>query len=75
MIRLSRLSEQPVLRPRPSSPWEKGAVFNCAALFEHGLIHLVYRATDRPSAGEQFVSRLGYAVSSDNYLLTTGKDD
>ena len=65
MILLTRLSEQPVLRPRPSSPWERGAVFNCAARFERGLIHLIYRATDRPSAGESFISRLGYAVSSD----------
>jgi predicted GH43/DUF377 family glycosyl hydrolase len=65
MIRLIRLSEQPVLRPRGTSAWEKGAVFNCAALFERGLIHLIYRATDRPSAGEPFISRLGYAISSD----------
>jgi predicted GH43/DUF377 family glycosyl hydrolase len=65
MIHLSRLSDRPVLRPRDSSPWEKGAVFNCAAYYERGLIHLVYRATDRPSAGEPFISCLGYAVSSD----------
>ena len=65
MIKLKRLSDKPVLSPRENSSWEQGAVFNCAAIFANGLVHLLYRATDRASKGLPYISRLGYAVSSD----------
>jgi predicted GH43/DUF377 family glycosyl hydrolase len=47
--------------------WEAGAVFNCAAISHNGLVHLVYRATDVTSNGQQgeYINSLGYAVSGD----------
>ncbi len=67
MIHAVRLSDRPLLEPDPSHSWEAAAVFNCAVVEENGLIHMVYRATDIASSGKEgrFVSRLGYAVSTD----------
>ncbi|BDG60675.1 glycoside hydrolase family 130 protein [Caldinitratiruptor microaerophilus] len=67
MFKLERLSKQPVLKPIPEHPWESAAVFNCAAIYWEGRIHLIYRATDiGPHARYgRYVSSLGYAVSDD----------
>ena len=67
MIKLQRLSDRPVLKPQPHHPWEAAAVFNPGAIFDKGLIHLVYRATDVSSNGKvgKYINNLGYAVSSD----------
>jgi predicted GH43/DUF377 family glycosyl hydrolase len=67
MIRLKRLSAKPVLSPRKENTWEAGAVFNCAAIMDGGLIHLIYRATDITSNGSQgrYINSLGYATSHD----------
>ncbi|MFO7153338.1 MAG: glycosidase [Caldicoprobacter oshimai] len=67
MIKLRRLSDQPILLPKPEHEWERAAVFNAAAIYENGLFHMLYRASDvgpHPNFG-QYVSRLGYAVSKD----------
>jgi predicted GH43/DUF377 family glycosyl hydrolase len=42
-------------------------VYNCAAVGHRGLVHLVYRATDIASGGQDgaYISNLGYAVSVD----------
>lgn len=67
MIKLDRLSAQPILTPNPENSWEAGAVFNCAAVYKDDLVHLLYRATDITSAGSrgQYINSLGYAVSRD----------
>lgn len=67
MITLKRVSDKPILSPEPSHPWEASAVFNCAAIYDNGLVHMIYRATDIASSGKEgkFISRLGYAVSKD----------
>jgi predicted GH43/DUF377 family glycosyl hydrolase len=67
MIRLERISEEPLLRPNPAHAWEAAAVFNTAAILDNGLVHLVYRATDITSNGSQgeYINSLGYAVSED----------
>ena len=67
MIKLQRLSDEPILTPNPTHPWEAAAVFNTAAVEHNGLIHLVYRATDITSNGQQgeYINSLGYAVSED----------
>jgi beta-1,2-mannobiose phosphorylase / 1,2-beta-oligomannan phosphorylase len=53
MITLKRVSKQPVLAPRKENNWEKAAVFNCAAVYDGGKVHLIYRATDITSNGSQ----------------------
>ena len=66
-MKLERLSDKPILRPKVEHPWEASAVFNCGAIYDNGLVHMIYRATDIASSGKEgkYISRLGYAVSSD----------
>jgi predicted GH43/DUF377 family glycosyl hydrolase len=59
-ITLERAVQNPVLSPIPSHWWESEAVFNPAAVYEDGRVHLLYRAL-----GTDGVSRIGYASSSD----------
>ena len=49
----------PVLVPNPANPWEAVNVFNPAVIVHNGLFHMYYRAQ-----GYDYVSRIGYAVSS-----------
>ena len=67
MIKLERLSEQPILMPNTTHHWEKTAVFNCGIIYHNDLVHMIYRATDITSNGKEgkYVNNLGYAVSSD----------
>jgi predicted GH43/DUF377 family glycosyl hydrolase len=67
MIKLERLSQDPILSPVPGSEWEAGAVYNCAVINKDGLVHMVYRATDITSNGSEgkYINNLGYAVSRD----------
>ena len=67
MIKLKRVTDQPILLPRKDTSWESGAVFNCAAICDNGLVHMIYRASDIAPNGKEgpFISRLGYAVSKD----------
>ena len=61
-LRLTRYVRNPILLPRGGSYWESEAVFNPAALYESGRVHLLYRAV-----GPDGVSRFGYAVSADGF--------
>jgi predicted GH43/DUF377 family glycosyl hydrolase len=61
---LERYAENPILEPIRNHPWESRRVFNCAAVYEKDKVHIVYRAQ-----GEDDISRLGYAVSSDGYHI------
>ncbi len=59
-VELDRLPQNPVLGPIATSWWESQAVFNPAAVYEEGRVHLLYRAL-----GNDGVSRIGYASSAD----------
>lgn len=59
-ITLKRFRENPILEPRPEHWWESEAVFNPAALYSGGRVHLLYRAL-----GQDGISRIGYASSKD----------
>jgi predicted GH43/DUF377 family glycosyl hydrolase len=67
MIQLTRYSNEPILSPKSENPWEAAAVFNCGAIYDNGLVHLIYRATDISSGGQEgeYINSLGYAVSID----------
>ncbi len=67
MIKLQRLTQTPILVPDSRHTWEAAAVFNTAAVYHNDLVHLIYRATDITSNGQQgkYINRLGYAVSGD----------
>ena len=59
-LMLKRFEGNPILRPNPQNWWETKAVFNPAALYEGGKVHILYRAI-----GDTDVSVLGYASSPD----------
>jgi len=66
-MKLTRMSEEPVLKPIEEHEWERAGVFNTAAVYHKGLFHMVYRATDiggHEKYGE-YINKLGYAVSKD----------
>lgn len=74
MIKLKRIVNKPILEPNPAHPWERGAVLNCGMIYDNGLFHMLYRASNRdfaalafesPREDLKFVSSLGYAVSTD----------
>jgi len=67
MIKLERITDQPILSHNSAHEWEAAAVFNCAAIYDNGLVHIIYRATDITSNGSQgkYINMLGYAVSVD----------
>ncbi|MBI4136829.1 hypothetical protein HY469_02090 [Candidatus Roizmanbacteria bacterium] len=56
--------QNPILSPISSHIWESQAVFNAAAVYEDGKVHLIYRAV-----GNAGVSMLGYAASSDGITI------
>jgi predicted GH43/DUF377 family glycosyl hydrolase len=62
---LERFSGNPILTPNKAHPWESVAVFNPAAIYEDGKVHILYRALGNPD-----VSTLGYASSPDGLHIT-----
>ena len=63
-MRVERVSDEPILRPRASVHWESGAVFNTAAAYEDGVFHLFYRAVEH-LPGKPNRSCIGHAWSGD----------
>lgn len=59
-VSLERHRGNPILQPIPKHSWESKYVFNPAAVYENGKVHIVYRAM-----GEDQISVLGYASSID----------
>jgi len=64
-MKLARHKKNPILKAVKEHHWEQKAVFNPAAIYLNGKVHLVYRAMS-----EDNVSSLGYArFSEDGYTL------
>jgi predicted GH43/DUF377 family glycosyl hydrolase len=61
---MKRFEGNPILKPTGKHYWESRAVFNAAAISIDKQIHLLYRAM-----GNDNISRIGYAVSSDGYHI------
>jgi len=66
---LKKHHANPVLVPRSHYYWESEAVFNPAALYADGRVHLLYRAI-----GPQGLSVLGYAGSTDGLTFDDRPD-
>jgi predicted GH43/DUF377 family glycosyl hydrolase len=64
-LTLERFENNPILKPDPAHLWETKAVFNPAAIYEDGKVHILYRAI-----GDTDVSVLGYAASTDGLHIT-----
>ena len=61
---MKRFIHNPILEPIRTSDWESRSVFNAAAIYSEGLVHIVYRAQ-----GKDNVSRLGLATSNDGFTI------
>ena len=61
---LERFEDNPILRPDSRHWWETKAVFNPAAIYEGGKVHILYRAI-----GTTDNSLLGYASSLDGFHI------
>lgn len=61
---LQRFAGNPILEPAPEHWWESKAVFNPAAIYEDGKVHILYRAI-----GDSDESVLGYAASTDGFHI------
>ena len=61
---MRRFEGNPILTPVVNHAWESRVVFNPAAVYLDKRVHILYRAI-----GEDGVSRLGYASSSDGYHI------
>lgn len=59
---LEKFEGNPIIKPLPQNAWESKCVFNCATFYNGDKVHIVYRA-----AGDDNISRLGYASSSDGF--------
>jgi len=62
---VKRFAHNPILEPIKSNSWENRSVFNAAAIYSGGQVHIVYRAQ-----GTDMVSRLGLAISNDGFNIT-----
>jgi len=71
MLQLRRYKNNPIIIPDQTSWWEKKAVFNCTVLCHGKVIHMLYRAIGEY---ENYVSRIGYASSSDGFAFTKNKE-
>ena len=68
-LSLERFNGNPILKPDSKKQWETKAVFNPAAIYEGGKVHILYRAI-----GETDVSVLGYASSLDGLHINERLD-
>ena len=68
-LTLDRFEHNPILTPDSSRRWETKAVFNPAAIYENGKVHILYRAI-----GESDMSVLGYASSVDGLHISERLD-
>jgi len=70
-LQLTRVKSNPILIPDESNWWESKAVFNCSVLNDGNTIHMLYRAV---GDYEDYVSRIGYATSTDGLSFTRRKE-
>ena len=61
---MERFAGNPILRPIEAHAWESREVFNPAAIYLDGKVHLLYRAL-----GNDNVSRMGLATSTDGFTI------
>lgn len=67
---LKKLRHNPIIKPLVENMWESKATMNPAAIYEKEKVHIIYRAI-----GEDDVSVLGYAVSSDGINIDSRSKD
>jgi beta-1,2-mannobiose phosphorylase / 1,2-beta-oligomannan phosphorylase len=68
--KFKRFEGNPILAPVPEISWKSMAVYNPAAIFEDGRVHILYRAQ-----GKDGTSVIGYAQSRDGINIDEDLDD
>lgn len=63
-VALIKAEKNPVISPRPENNWEAWQTFNPGVILLNNNIHFLYRAI-----GGDGISRFGYAVSEDGFLI------
>ena len=61
---LVRIEQNPIISPRMENDWETWQTFNPGVVLLNNKVYFLYRAI-----GEDGISRLGYAVSSDGFTI------
>ena len=66
-MKLTRLTDSPILNPIEKNNWEKSAVFNAAAVYHNEKFHMIYRSTDIGGDDKYgpYINSLGYTTSRD----------
>lgn len=64
-----RLTEGPLITPRPNVDWESKALFNPASIMLGGKVHVLYRAMSQDNT-----SVVGYALSPDGTTVSYRSD-
>src|SRR3989338_7113157 len=64
VLSLIKSEENPIISPKPENNWEAWQTFNPGVILLNNKVHFLYRAI-----GEDGISRLGYAVSSDGFRI------
>jgi len=67
---LQRFDGNPILAPIADHPWEAALVFNPAAIYEKGSVHILYRAMSADNT-----SYVGYARSEDGLHIVERSPD
>lgn len=63
-LELIKPQENPIIGPKAENEWEAWQTFNPGVVLLNNKVHFLYRAI-----GEDGISRLGYAVSSDGFHI------
>lgn len=63
-VALVRAEKNPIISPKPENNWEAWQTFNPGVILLNDKVHFIYRAI-----GQDGISRLGYAVSSDGFSI------
>lgn len=68
---MQRYNKNPILLPNKENWWESEAVFNPAIFYDGHKVHMLYRAI-----GERvnYISRIGYAYSTDGFSFKRQKE-
>lgn len=68
--KFKRFDGNPIIIPHEKHKWQKKGTFNPAAIYEEGMVHILFRAQ-----GEDGVSQIGYATSKDGVHLDEVLDE
>ena len=64
-LKLTKYENNPIIVANPENDWEAWQTFNPGVIVLNDNIHFLYRAI-----GQDGISRLGYAISSDGFTIT-----